>query len=299
MGYSSKRGTFAISVIMIDGGFRENAFGAKYFTEQDFPDNQYEVLWVEYYDRPNQDVLSNPRIKAICLNRSGIYHSSYCFNRGIQESEGELIIILDANQIVKPPFLSKVSRIHSPYHKLVVYGHRYNEIAKGALTSFSFEELEKKCIQQQAANYGGCLTVRKKWLVKVNGYEQHPVFQTGYHANGLDLYTRFKNLGLAIQWEPSLKLYHPWHTSTLTQADEYLPQLALIEWRKKNMQWRAFQGIDSSRDFAPPTDILAPTATHLKTSNPGSNGGVIHICRNQITSAKEAFCKFTRAFRRL
>ena len=42
-----------ISVVMIDGNFRENLFGADYFTRQDFPEDQYEVLWVDYYEKAN------------------------------------------------------------------------------------------------------------------------------------------------------------------------------------------------------------------------------------------------------
>jgi hypothetical protein len=241
-----------ISVVMIDGSFRENTFCAKYFSRQNFPDNDYELIWVEYYDTPNASVRQLPKVNVITLNRSGTYHSSYCFNRGIAEARGEVIVIPDADQIVAPDFLANVWALHGVYEKLVVYGYRYDEIKKGALQSHAFDELENKCIQKNPVNYGGCLTVRKKWLLEVNGYEQHPVFASGFHANGLDMYTRFKNFGLAIQWEPSLKLYHPWHTLTLTSNKSYGPQLELIEWRKKNLQWLAFEGIDSAKNIAPP-----------------------------------------------
>jgi hypothetical protein len=240
--------TMKISVIMIDGGFRENPYSADYFTTQQFPDTEYEVLWVEYYDKAHARVLEIPKIKVITLNRSGTYHSSYCFNRGIIEAQGEVIVIPDADQIVPPDFLTRVWEIHAQYEKLVVYGYRYDELQKGLLRSHSFEELESKCVLFNPVNYGGCLTIRRKWLVELNGYEQHPVFRTGFHANGLDMYTRLKNYGLAIQWYPSLKLYHPWHPSTLIYSEEQKKQEALINWRKKYLQWRTFDGIDSTRN---------------------------------------------------
>ena len=236
-----------ISVIMVDGGFRQNTYSAEYFTKQDFTD--YEVIWVDYYDSIHPKVAHLPGIISITLKKNGPYHSSYCFNRGIMEASGEVIVIPDADQIVKPDFLSKVWHIHSHYDSLVTYGYRYDEIDKDTLKSFSFGELEDKCILKNPFNYGGCLTVRKKWLLKVNGYEQHPIFRSGFHANGLDLHTRFKNLGLSIQWHPELKLFHPWHPNTLQYTYEQKLQKILIEWRQIKLQWEALRGIDPARNY--------------------------------------------------
>jgi len=242
-----------ISVIMVDGGFRQNAYSAEYFAKQDFSD--YELIWVDYYDKINPKVARLPDVCPITLNRIGTYHSSYCFNKGITEASGEVIVVPDADQIVRPDFLSKVWQIHSHYDNLVTYGYRYDEICKDTLKSFCFEELENKCILKNPLNFGGCLTVRKKWLLEVNGYEQHPIFRTGYHANGLDLYIRFKNLGLAIQWHPDLKLYHPWHPYTLQYTHEQKVQKMLIKWRHKSLQWEALRGIDSTKKYIPSEDI--------------------------------------------
>ncbi len=244
-----------ISVIMIDGSFRENVFGAKYFSEQDFPEKDYEVIWVEYYNHANEEVYKYNKVRVITLNREGMYHSSYCFNRGIVEARGELLVIPDADQIVRPDFLNKVWSIHEEYEKLVVYGYRYDELEKGVLNSFSFDELDRKTVLKNPLNYGGCLTVRKKWLLKINGYEQHPLFGSGNHANGLDIYTRFKNLGLAIMWSPELKLYHPWHPFTLMYTKEHEIQKRIIEWRRKKLEYLAIEGIDRARNLELKTDL--------------------------------------------
>ena len=83
----------------------------------------------------------------------------------------------------------------------------------------------------------------KKWLLEINGYEQHKIFESGFHANGMDIYSRFKNFGLAIMWTPAVKLYHPWHPFTLVPAEQYNVQLRFIEWRAKNLQYLAINGI--------------------------------------------------------
>jgi hypothetical protein len=246
-----------ISVIMIDGNFRENTFGSEYFHRQDFDENDYEVIWVEYYHKANPNVAKKKKIKIITLNNEEDqkYHSSFCFNRGVMEAKGEILVIPDADQIVAPNFLSLVWREHEQYDRLVMYGYRYDESFRGVLKSFDFDELKNKCVLKNPLNYGGCLTIRKKWLLKVNGYEQHPIFSGGFHANGLDLYTRFKNFGLAIRWNPDLKLYHPWHPFTLDDAHEYKIQKLVIEWRRQNIQCMALQGIDANKNIHTPEEI--------------------------------------------
>ena len=239
-----------ISVVMIDGGFRENTHGAKFFSEQDF--DSYEVIWVDYYDKVPPEVCENPNVRVIRLNRTGEYHSSYCFNEGIRQSRGELIVIPDADQVVEPDFLQGVWESHEANPRLVLYCYRYDEMKRGELTSLEFAELHEKCELKNPANYGGCLTVRKHWLEVINGYEQHGIFETGNHANGLDVYTRLKNLGLDIAWHPELKLFHPWHPFTLSQTTELKSQQRLIQWRARQLQSGAFDGLDRARNEAIP-----------------------------------------------
>lgn len=237
-----------VSVVMIDGQFREHTFGAEYFSKQDFPD--LEVIWVEFYSKVPEHVRAQKNVKVITLNNPDdkMYHSSFCFNRGIVEATGELIVIPDADQVVKPDFIRQLDAIHGQYEKLVVYAYRYDEVEKGQLQSLDFKELEKKCVLKNPMNYGGCLSVRKKWLLQMNGYEQHKIMQSGFHANGMDMYTRFKNFGLAVMWATDLKLFHPWHDNTLAAADQYYIQKDLIDWKFRNMQYLAIDGIDASKN---------------------------------------------------
>lgn len=280
---------------MIDGGFRENAYGIDFFCKQDFPEDEYEVIWVDYYNKAHPNAVNNPRIKVVTLGRNGTYHSSYCFNKGINESKGEVIVIPDADQIVNSNFLTRVWNIHTLYHKLVVYGYRYDQKEEKKLHSLNLIELRKKCVLKNPLNYGGCLTVRKKWLEKINGYEQHPIFATGNHANGLDLYTRFKNFGLSVQWEPTLKLYHPWHFSTLMPAKELIAQKKLIEWRKQNIQWLSFMGMNSDKNVKMPPAVQLLLEKELINLREDSFSRLIRLITKIVTSAAiECFMEIKR-----
>jgi hypothetical protein len=229
-----------ISVIMIDGGFREYIFALEYFSHQDFPSNEYEIIWVEYYDRPHPDLKKYPGVKVKTLNQKGMYHSSYCFNGGIKEAKGEVLVIPDADVMVEKDFLSTAYEEHSKNHELVMYFHRYcqtEEFFKENNFSFDYVKSTSRYLKSSIENYGGCLSVRKRWLLEIGGYEQHRAFATGNHANGKDVYTRLKNLGLYVKWHPHQYLYHPWHPGTGgVGADQ-----KRVKWQNKIIKYRAFK----------------------------------------------------------
>jgi len=251
-----------ISVIMVDGSFRESYHAIDFLAQQTWPQSSYELLWVEYHDRLRPALveklsrLSNAR--SITLNRAGEYHSSYCFNAAIAASRAELLVIIDADVAVEKDFLETVWQAHQRDERLVMYVFRLDEPREQHREPIALDHLQRVCVLGNPTNYGGCLTVRKSWLVAINGYEQHPVFSSGFHANGLDVYTRLKNLGLSVQWHPTLMLYHPWHPSTLVPTTlSQKMQRVMIEYRALQRASTCFEGIDPTRNSCPPPDLLA------------------------------------------
>ncbi len=259
-----KESEVKISVIMVDGGFRERIFGVEYFSKQEFPQDEYEIIWVEFYDQVHPGVRKYPRVKVKVLNREGIYHSSYCFNMGIKEATGEILVIVDADVMVTKDFLSTVYEEHRKNHELVMYFYRFcQEKELFNKKDFSFEYIKKsaKLPALNVDNYGGCLSVRKKWLIEVDGYEQHRAFATGNHSNGKDVYTRLKNLGLCVKWHPEKFLYHPWHPGTGgSGADKARVkwQQEIIRYRASQLMTTAFEGLAGScaSDHTPPLPPL-------------------------------------------
>lgn len=235
---------------MIDGGFREQIFAAEYFSRQDFPANEYEIIWVEFYKKAHPELEKYPGIKVKTLNNDGVYHSSYCFNHGINEAKADILVIPDADVMVEDNFLSTVYEGHCRNHELVMYFYRQcQEKEFFKKDDFSFEYIKQTSIMSKPDNYGGCLTVRKKWLLEIGGYEQHESFATGDHANGKDVYTRLRNLGLYVKWHPRKFLYHPWHPGTCgdgADKDRYKRQLRIIDYRGKHLITKPFNGIDGT-----------------------------------------------------
>lgn len=251
--------TKRVSIIMVDGSFRESFHAVDYFAQQAFPADDYELIWVEYYDRVHPDLAAKlaayPHARSLILGRTGEYHSSYCFNGGLQAATGELILIPDGDLVVEPHFLQTVWEEHQTNDKLVMYIRRYNEPQAEHRDDWTLDHLKRVSRLTNPMNHGACLTVRKKWLLAINGYEQHPIFSTGFHSNDKDIYMRLSTLGLPVMWHPSLRLYHPWHPATSAFAPQYDMQRYLTRYRAMNEQTLAFEGIDPQKNVPMPAEV--------------------------------------------
>lgn len=249
-----------ISIVMVDGLFREKFHAVDFFSDQTLPPEEYELLWAEYYDRVNPELQAKidkyPNARVITLNREGEYHSSYCFNGGIAAAQGELLVIPDADVVVERDFLARVWEEHQTCDKLVLYVHRHNEDLADHKEDWDLDHLRRVCRLTNLANYGSCLTVRKKWLDTINGYEQHETFRTHFHGNGYDVYSRLKTLGLHVMWHPELKAYHPWHPITSVPSLDYEINHAVSDYRARKMQSLSYQGIQSDKDTVVPDELL-------------------------------------------
>ena len=250
-----------ISVVMVDGLFRESFHAVDFFCNQSLSRDRYELIWVEFFDRVNPEleekIAGYPNARIVTLNhKDAIYHSSYCFNAGIQESRGEVLFLPDADIAVQPDFLEEALKEHRSDDKLVMYFFRKEEPESSHTSDVSLDRLREVCRFSNPSNYGGCLSVRKSWLLEINGYEQHPVFGSGFHANGLDVYTRLKNLGLHVMWHPRQVLYHPWHPLHAAGAPVWKVQQVIINNRAMELSSLAYQGIDPSRNSDVPGHLL-------------------------------------------
>ncbi|MEQ9459618.1 MAG: glycosyltransferase [Phycisphaeraceae bacterium] len=245
---------------MVDGGFREQFHAIDFMAAQDLPHEDVELLWVEYGGAIHTDLQNrlsqHPNFRAITLGRNDTYHASRCFNRGITEARGEVLVIIDADVIVEPDFLSRLWQDHQRTDNLAVYCYRYNEAREDHREQVDIEHLRSVCTITNPSNHGACLSIRKKHLLAINGYDTHPIFATGFHANCLDVYTRLKAQGVMARWNPDIKLFHPWHPSTAEHSINYQPQVHTSGWRARNLKFLPFRGIDPTLNTDPPPGLL-------------------------------------------
>lgn len=208
-----------VSVICWDASFRENFDAVGCLLSQTVPKDRYELIFVEYYEEANPEVLAlaeqheNMQMAALGNPHPGKEneHSiGACVNEGLRRARGDLIVIPDADVMFEEDFLEEVVRQHERYEELALYFYRMDEPATDRPLPRTLRALKRVCELPNPGNYGGCLTVRKKWLVEINGYDEGPLFR-GYSGVDVDTASRLRSLGLAIRWHPRKFIYHGHH----------------------------------------------------------------------------------------
>ena len=208
-----------ISIVTWDCNFRENLHTIDSFCNQDYPKDEFEFIWVDFYssnDHVREEIKKYSNAKLLTLNnpRDTKWHLGKCLNAGVEKCSGEILIIPDGDILVEPNLLKFIETQLNKNPKIVLYLQRYDEPKEtSSKSSFSIEHLKKYSELSAPMNYGGCMSTFKKNFGLVKGYETHCAF-TGPGASGRELYTRFHNAGLTISWAEEKFVYHPWHHSS-------------------------------------------------------------------------------------
>ena len=212
---------------------------------QNFPKDKFELIYVEQRtkkhansfthklglksleDRYNE-VKNKISMTIIYLNHSEKipYHLGLCANKGIKLSRGEIISVMDGDQLLPPDFLIKLSNFHSENKKAVVNLYRKSSAYPIGVTSFenwmSAEIDFKKCLNacsnkylsvpKKPSNFGPMVSVRREFWEAIGGYDTNPIWSTVLTKCGLDVNTRLEIVtGKASTFLPKTFSVHPWH----------------------------------------------------------------------------------------
>jgi hypothetical protein len=210
-----------ISVVTWDGGFRESFHTVDFFGQQDYPKDAYEFIWAEHGEISDElaaKIDAYPNARIVQTGDGGQWHAGRCINAGVQDSDGELIVVTDGDIAVRPDFLERVADAHRDRDDQAIYFRRWDEPEEAHTGDLSIDHLEESCELYNATNYGGGTSFRRSLFDRVGGYEHHWVFG-GPGAVNMEFYVRLRNSGAAIIWHPEIRLFHPWHPGTLPRTD--------------------------------------------------------------------------------
>lgn len=238
-----------VSVIMVDGGFRENFEPLATWLDQSLPADDYELIWVEYTDRLAPQVERTGRFRTFALglgDQPQVLPRAY--NEGIRRARADILVIPDADVYCEHDLLETIAGelTEDPYELLYVL--RLDQPRQRHRPGQSFDEVRRTCSIRRTQNFGGCLAVRRERMVEMNGYEELPIF-AGYHQSGFDNYVRFKNMGLKIRWHPTQRVYHPWHE--MPEAEKFSTrdeQKCFVARRAATWDYLAYEGLDPARN---------------------------------------------------
>ena len=191
-----------MSVILLDWECRESFHALKWLARQDVSRDDYELIWVELYERVVPEVLSQVDTLITC-GQKGLYHKHKGYNAGLLAAQGDLVTVCDSDAVFPPNFISSILKaFHKAdglFRSLVLMHHelRTNSTYPKDLDSLSdMSEFEWRDI---VPNAGACMTVRRWDAIFAGGFDEHESLR-GYFCGPYDLGWRLINSGGKESW---------------------------------------------------------------------------------------------------
>ena len=233
-----------VSIALLDWSCRESFHTLDYLNNQTSLRNQYEIIWIEYYNKRPQEIdskikeyeaLGKPPFldKRIVMGieKDVYYHKHLMYNMGILASRGEIICFCDSDAIVKPTFVESIISAFEKERNIVLHMDEIRNISKSfyPFNYPSFEEITNEgCLNYKSGkttglldredalhtrNYGACMCALRSDLVNIGGADQH-ISYLGHICGPYELTFRLINAGRKEVWHQEEFLYHTWHPGT-------------------------------------------------------------------------------------
>lgn len=226
-----------VSVILVDWNVRESFHAIDYLKEQTIPRNDYEIIWVEYYDnrpKPIQEHVDKGNIdKWIVLNKTGMYIKHLMYNEGIVASTGEIVVICDSDAIFSPTFIESIVTTFDEHkdEDIVLY---LEEVRNDNRCFYPFKNVSWETIMETPGlinwdsvakkpsnlttthdiihrrNYGACFCATRKSIIEAGGYDEHSSYHS-FLCGPYELGWRLVSKGYREIWHQSEWLLHVWH----------------------------------------------------------------------------------------
>ena len=236
-----------VSVVLLDWGVRESFHSLRYLTRQTTPRDQYELIWVEFYDRKpaklsslieatQAEVLDTWLIMG--YEDSVHYHKHRMYNAGIVAARGQIVVFCDSDAIFTPTFIENIINAFEQHPNAVVHLDEVRNYSKRfyPFNDPSIEEvlgtgcvnwtgstttgLDNGADMLHSANYGACMAAWREDLIRIGGADEHRDY-LGYICGPYEMTFRLVNQGREERWLRNEYLYHVWHPNTSGCNVEY------------------------------------------------------------------------------
>lgn len=230
-----------VSFILLDWSCRESFHMLDYLAEQSVPRDEYEILWVEYYDRQPEELqqridtaLADGRPSPVDTHvllempRSAYYHKHLMYNAGLTLAAGEIVCICDSDTMVSPTFVESILREFDADPDIVLHHDEVRHPSRD-LHPFRYPPFEDvrgpgsttvvnrrtlgvwdEVDPLHTRNYGACVSAKRADLVAIGGADMHLDY-LGHVCGPYEMTFRLVNAGKREVWHTSEFLYHTWH----------------------------------------------------------------------------------------
>ncbi len=208
------------SIILYDAGYRENFHLLECMKEQTYRD--FEILWVDYWGEIKEELLMYEKeieeLSILCtMDRDDIeydgdeYHHPQSINYGVAKAEGDIVMVMDADLLIKPDYLKKVIQMHIDNTGLLTTGRDRAEPHPHAYDEATWENVYPHTRLLSITNFGTCFTTRREHIVECNGWDEDEIWRGGGGMFNADMGWRLVTYGLEHRWYMNPIALHPWH----------------------------------------------------------------------------------------
>jgi len=222
-----------VSIILLDWSCRESFHSLDWLMKQNVPRKDYEIIWVELYDRVIPDAMKKADVVITC-GQKGMYHKHVGYNAGLLHAKGQVICVCDSDAVFSPDFISSIINafnLPSPEpSSLVLMHYEWRTKHTYPAEKFAIEDLSNYEWSDLWPNVGACMSVLRADAVRFGGFDEHSSYR-GYLCGPYDLGWRLVNAGIAEIWhDPSVAL---WHFAHPDPAASFGQSFSFKLWREK------------------------------------------------------------------
>ncbi len=201
-----------VSVILLDWSCRERFHALNWLNRQDGPREQYELIWVELFERVVPEVMEKADVVITC-GQKGLYHKHIGYNIGLLHAKGRIITICDSDAVFPENFIASIIKsfnltksdtpkslvlMHYQWRSPAFYPDGMSDISK--LQRYPWEDLWP--------NVGACMSASRSDVIRFGGFDEHKSFK-GYLCGPYDLGWRLINAGIPEIWhDKSVAIWH-------------------------------------------------------------------------------------------
>ncbi|MDH3257666.1 MAG: hypothetical protein OEM27_08605, partial [Nitrospinota bacterium] len=241
----------SVSFVLLDWSCRESFHSLHYLNQQNIPRDQYEIIWIEFFDRKAEAIqkrLDEDRISgkplsvdqwlALGFSNDLYYHKHLMYNVGITLSRGRIVTFCDSDAMLKPTFAQSIIEafdfLKTPESQDPGIVLHHDEVRNIDEKHYPFDHptfdkfLSGTCINWKngttaglldkqdplhTRNYGASMSALKRDLIAVGGADEHLDY-LGHICGPYEMTFRLINAGKKEIWHPREFLFHTWHPGT-------------------------------------------------------------------------------------
>ncbi len=232
-----------VSIVLLDWSVRESFHVLHYLNEQSVAREQYEIIWIEYYDRKAKEIDAGLKECAssgkhpfldtwikMDMPKDVYYHKHLMYNVGIAAGNGRIITFMDSDAVVSPTFIGAIINSFEKNSNQVLHMDQVRNVNR-KYYPFNYPSIpeisSKGCINivnnkpaglfsvlppnpSFIVNYGACMSALRDDLIAIGGADEH-IDYLGHICGPYEMTFRLFNTGKKVTWHQNEFLYHTWH----------------------------------------------------------------------------------------